>query len=140
MKILRLFFPLCLCLVSSCTSVSDSSGRLCFVPCELPSKKALRLKDEANVTVYRTADGEIAYLAWETVCRDEEEVREQLAEFAPPHTKAITVHLSLLCTEYMMLRAIQPLLDAGFSIRYVTAVNSMDAVPFVYALDVQENR
>lgn len=86
---------LCAAGMSSCASVSDSSERLSFASCKLPGEEALRLKDEAEVTVFHTEDGDIAYLAWETVCRDASEVRERLAAFVPPHTEPITVSLEL---------------------------------------------
>lgn len=139
MKIaLALGLFLCAAGMSSCTVVPDSSERLSFASCKFPEEEALRLKEEAEVTVFHTDDGDIAYLAWETVCRDAAEVRERQGLFVPPLKEPITVHMSYLCTESMMLRAIQPLRDAGIFIRYVTAVNSMDAVPFVYAVSRSE--
>lgn len=116
-----------LCAAFCCGCVSHPAPVL-PQDCKMPAAQALRLKESAAVHVCRTADDGIAYLVnGYIVCLSAQEVREVLV-----CTEPVAVHVTYLSTGKMISQAVQPLKEVGIPISYITAVNSFDAVPFVY--------
>lgn len=95
-------------------------------------QKALAMKQKAEITIYRTDDGDVAYLVRNTiVCRHADDVAERFLDTKTP----VTVHISYLISPSMIIRTVQPLLDAGLhQLNCITTVNNRTHVPFVYAL------
>lgn len=95
-------------------------------------ENALMMKQNAEITIYRTDDGDIAYLVRDTIVyRHADAVAERFRDTKTP----VTVHISYLISPSMIISTVHPLLDAGLhQLNCITTVNNRTHVPFVYAI------
>ena len=116
-----------------CTKVTETSSCTLHLSPHVSKTSFSRLSAAQGINVYRTPGQYIAYLLNQSiVCR----TAEELVEVCPYllEESNLTVHVNYLSTDKMLMAAVQPLLDIGLKVRYITCVNNSDSEPFVYEL------
>ena len=121
--------------LSSCTMTAHAPY---LRSCSLSPQKAAALQNEADVTIYKTDHGGVAYLVHKhIICMDAASVANRVKE----EQKAITIHISYLASVPMINDAVKPFLDRSVPIQYITTVNNHDVIPCVYSLvDMNKNQ
>ena len=99
---------------------------------ELTEQEKLTREKNADITIIRTDEGEVAYLVQgDIVCQHAAAVAKRLRNKKKP----VNVHISFLLSPSMIIETVQPLLDAGLhQISSITIVNNQTHEPFVYAI------
>ena len=121
--------------LSSCTITAHAPY---LRSCSLSPQKASALQNEADVTIYKTDHGGVAYLVHKhIICMDAASVANRVKD----EQKAITIHISYLASVPMINDAVKPFLDRSVPIQYITTVNNHDVIPCVYSLvDMNKNQ
>lgn len=119
--------------IVGCAEVADQPSRTLHFAPHVSKTTAFRLSAEQRIEVYLTPGQDLAYLVNNSiVCRTAEEVIEVCPDLQK--VSALTVHVNYLSTKQMLMAAVQPLLDIGLNVRYVTSVTNSGSEPFVYEL------